>query len=69
MQKLKADAVVCGYIYRVIREYPGITRKEMEDTFGYSPKLVQDAIDGLVLSGVIVNSDGHFTAATIRKRG
>jgi len=81
-----AGSCTTGFIYRVIREYPGITQKEIEDTFGYSPKLVRDAIVGLVSSGVIVddgyagdpmmygssgvivNGDGHFTAATIRKR-
>ena len=53
-----AGDCVAGFIYRVIREYPGITQKEIEDTFGYDTKLVRDVIDGLVASEVIVD-DGY----------
>ena len=34
----------------------------------YDADTVRDALYGLAVSGVIVDEDGHFTAAIIRKR-
>jgi hypothetical protein len=67
MQMLRADAVVCGYIYDAIRRFPGMTADEIALDY-YDADTVRDALYGLAVSGVIVDEDGHFTAAIIRKR-
>ena len=67
----KADSYDVGCIYRTIKEFPDITAEDISMDTGYDDDIVQDAIYGLIVSGVIVDKegygDGHLTAAIIRK--